>query len=100
MTMEIATRLRQSRIIEAIGSPSPAAAAHRRVRYRQGYTAPLMVQESRILQVSSFEKIQRNLARVNFSTVLSDIMIIADEVDSQLSQSVDSFLKMEQELAA
>ena len=46
----------------------------------------MMVQESRILQVSIFETIQRNLSRVDFSLVLPDVMILADEVDSQLAQ--------------
>jgi len=66
------------------------------LRCRQGYTAPLIVQESRILQVCIFETIQRNLAHVDFSTVLPDIMIIADEVDSQLTQSIDSYVKANQ----
>jgi hypothetical protein len=68
--------------------------AHGQVRYRQHYTAPLIVQESRILQVCIFETIQRNLGTVDFALVLPDIMLIADEVDSQLAQSIDSFLTM------
>jgi ActR/RegA family two-component response regulator len=89
----IATRLRKLRVIEAVATtPSPAAVAHGRLRHRQGYTAPLMVQESRILQVCIFETIQRNLSTVDFGLVLPDIMLIADEVDSQLAQSIDSFL--------
>jgi hypothetical protein len=32
--------------------------------------------------------------------VLPDIMLIADEVDSQLTQSVDGFLKMQVRAAA
>ena len=54
----------------------------------------MMVQESRILQVCLFETIQRNLGTVDFSLVLSDIMLIADEVDSQLTQSVESFFEI------
>jgi DNA-binding response OmpR family regulator len=96
----IIVRLRGVRTIEAIAHPSPAAVAHGQTRYHQGYTAPLIVQESRILQVCIFETIQRNLGTVDFSLVLSDIMLIADEVDSQLTQSVDSFLKMQEGLAA
>lgn len=91
----IATRLRKTRAIEVIAIPSPAAVAHGQLRYRQGYTAPLLVQESRILQVCIFETIQRNLATVDFGLVLPDIMLIADEVDSQLAQSIDSFLMMQ-----
>jgi hypothetical protein len=53
----------------------------------------MIVQESRILQVCIFETSQGNLAMVDFSLVLPDIMLIADEVDSQLTQSVASFLQ-------
>jgi YesN/AraC family two-component response regulator len=97
---DVAVRLRESRVIEAIARPSPAAVAHGQLRCRQSYNAPMMVQESRILQVCIFETIQRNLATVDFSLVLPDIMLIADEVDSQLTQSVDSFLKLQSAIAA
>lgn len=100
LLMDIVTRLREIRVIEAIARPSPAAVAHGQLRYRQGYDAPMMVQESRILQVCLFETIQRNLATVDFSLVLPDIMLIADEVDSQLTQSVESFLKLQSAIAA
>ena len=48
------------------------------------------------MQVSIFETIERNLATVDFTLVLPDIMIIADEVDSQLKQTIASFLSMQQ----
>ena len=51
-----------------------------------------VLQESLILQVCIFETIQPNLASVDFSLVLPDIMLIADEVDSQSTKSIDSFL--------
>jgi CheY-like chemotaxis protein len=97
MIKNITARLRGIRDIEAVDSPSPAAVAHGQSRYRQGYTAPLVVQESRLLQVSIFETIERNLSTVDFTAVLPDIMIIADEVDSQLKQTIDSFLTVQRE---
>ena len=100
MMRNITARLRADRTIEAVENPSPAAVAHGQLRYRQGYTAPLIVQESRMLQVCIFETIKRNLATVDFTAVLPDIMIIADEVDSQLKQSIDSFLTIERGKAA
>jgi len=100
MMRNITARLRADRAIEAVENHSPAAVAHGQLRYRQGYTAPLIVQESRMLQVCIFETIKRNLATVDFTAVLPDIMIIADEVDSQLKQSIDSFLTMERRGAA
>ena len=92
MMRDISAHLRAVHNVELSDRPSLAAVAHGQLRYRQGYTAPLMVQESRILQVCIFETIQRNLTSVDFTSVLPDIMIIADEVDSQLTQSVASFL--------
>ena len=100
MMRNITARLRADRTIEAVENPSPAAVAHGQLRYRQGYTAPLIVQESRMLQVCIFETIERNLATVDFAAVMSDIMIIADEVDAQLKQAIDSFLKIQQVVAA
>jgi len=93
----ITARLRVSRVIDAIDTPCAAAVAHGKLRYRQGYSAPLIVQESRILQVCIFETIERNLASVDFTSVLPDIMIIADEVDSQLKQTIESFLITQRE---
>jgi ActR/RegA family two-component response regulator len=94
MMEKIVLRLRDARVVGPVASDSPAAVAHGELRYHQGYSAPLIVQESRILQVCIFETIQYNLAHVDFSTVLPDIMIIADEVDSQLTQSIGSYVKV------
>jgi DNA-binding NtrC family response regulator len=91
----VTKRLRVIREIEAIDNPCAAAVVHGQFRSGQGYTAPMIVQESRILQVCIFETIQRNLSTVDFSVVLPDIMIIADEVDSQLKQTLQSFLSMQ-----
>jgi CheY-like chemotaxis protein len=68
-----------------------AAHEHGSLRRQQGYTAAMMVEESRILQVSIFRTLQNNLANVDFSQVLLDVMTIADEVDSQLKQAMLSF---------
>ena len=92
MIGNITARLRAARNIEATDCASPTAMAHGQLRYRQGYTAPLIVQESRVLQVCIFETIERNLSTVDFTAVLPDIMIIADEVDCQLKQCIESFL--------
>ena len=51
----------------------------------------MVVEESRILQVSIFSTIQNNLRRIDFSRVLLDVITIADEVDSQLKQAMLSY---------
>ena len=72
---------------------SMAAREHGDLRRKQGYTAAMMVEESRILQVSIFNTLQKNLARVDFSKVLLDVITIADEVDSQLKQAMFSYVE-------
>src|SRR5580765_5063640 len=94
MMRSIVARLRELRDLDPHAKPSPAAVAHGELRFQQGYSAPMLVRESRILQVCVFETIQRNLPVVDFSLVLPDVMLIADEVDAQLTQTMDSFLKM------
>jgi CheY-like chemotaxis protein len=71
---------------------SLAAREHGQMRRRQGYSAAMLVEESRILQVSIFSTLQRNLSGVDFSKVLLDVVTIADEVDSQLKQAMYSFV--------
>lgn len=71
---------------------SDAAIAHGKLRYLQGYTPAMLVHESRILQVTLFGTLQRNLSSLDFSVLLPDVMTIADEVDAQLTQSMDSYM--------
>ena len=71
---------------------SPSATSHGLLRSEQGYSAAMMVEESRMLQVSIFQTLQNNLFRVDFSLLLVGVMAIADEVDSQLAQAMASYI--------
>jgi len=71
---------------------SAAAVAHGKMRRQQGYTPGMLVHDSRILQVTLFEMLQSNLSALDFSLLLPDVMTIADEVDSQLTQAMDSYM--------
>jgi CheY-like chemotaxis protein len=71
---------------------SQSASEHGLERRRQGYTASMMVEESRILQVTIFHTLQKNLGTIDFSVLLLGVMTIADEVDSQLSQAMKSYI--------
>jgi DNA-binding response OmpR family regulator len=79
---------------------STAAVSHGKLRYLQGYTPAMLVHESRILQVTLFGTLQSNMSLLDFSLLLPDVMTIADEVDSQLTQSMDSYMKVMQKSAA
>lgn len=81
------------RVPRALGTKqvSEAAVQHGKIRHSQGYSLSMIIEESRILQVSIFDTLNKNLATVDFSLLLSDVMTIADECDSQLKQAIVSF---------
>jgi hypothetical protein len=70
---------------------SPAAVKHGKLRQKQGYSSAMLVHESRILQVAIFGTLHENLTMLDFDALLPDVMIIADEVDAQLTQTMGSF---------
>ncbi|MCU1313996.1 MAG: response regulator [Acidobacteriaceae bacterium] len=90
---ELVRRLRSFKPLGSRELVSVASEEHGRFRRRQGYSAGMLVEESRMLQVSIFETLQKNLAGIDFSILLEEVMTIADEVDSQLSQAMDSYIE-------
>src|SRR5580704_9567807 len=91
---DLIVRLRMPNIAgeESDSVCSAAAVAHGKMRKLQGYTPGMLVHDSRILQVTLFEMLQSNLNALDFSLLLPDVMTIADEVDSQLTQAMDSYM--------
>ena len=90
---DLIVRLRTSSIAgeESESICSAAAFAHGKMRRSQGYTPAMLVHDSRVLQVTLFGTLQKNLSALDFSLLLPDVMTIADEVDSQLTQAMESF---------
>jgi RsbT co-antagonist protein rsbRD N-terminal domain len=77
------------------GSKAPiseAAGHHGDLRRKQGYTVAMAVEESRLLQVSIFSMLHKDVKRLEFSTLLPDVVTIADEVDAQLKQQMLRFM--------
>jgi DNA-binding response OmpR family regulator len=89
---DLVDRLRSFKPLGTKESMSNFATDHGLSRRQQGYTAAMMVEESRVLQVSIFNTLQNNLASIDFSVLLIGVMTIADEVDSQLSQAMRSYI--------
>jgi hypothetical protein len=71
---------------------SEDAAGHGLTRRKQGYTAAMMVEESRVLQVSIFRSLHENIDYIAFPLLLPDVMTIANEVDAQLSRAVACYV--------
>ena len=78
-----------------VGTKAPiskAAGRHGLLRHEQGYTVVLLVEESRLLQVSIFTTLHNNANHVEFSALLPDVVTIADEVDAQLKEQMLRFM--------
>jgi len=71
---------------------SKAAAEHGDLRRKQGYTVAMAVEESRLLQVTIFSTLHKNVKSLEFSTLLLDVVTIADEVDAQLKEQMLRFM--------
>lgn len=99
---DVALRLSQSSASDQDSDARPSAAAviHGELRFRQGYTPAMLVHESRLLQVAIFGTLQKNLNHLDFSLLLPDVMAVADEIDSQLTQSMESYMKIMPKAAA
>ena len=89
---DLVARLRNPLPLGTSAQVSTAAEEHGRLRRDQGYTAAMMVEESRLLQVSIFQTLQNNLQKIDFSKLLVGVMAIADEVDSQLAQQMACYV--------
>jgi hypothetical protein len=81
------------RLDQGVEPPSSTAAAeHGKTRFAQGYSVAMLVEESRIFQVSTFGTLHAHQGKLNQNQVLLDVITIADEADRQLTQSVGSFM--------
>lgn len=90
LIQDVISRLRLDRGTKA--PISKAAAAHGDLRQQQGYTAAMMVEESRLLQVTIFTILNENLKRLEISELLPDVVTIADEVDAQLKEQMVRYM--------
>jgi CheY-like chemotaxis protein len=90
---ELVLRLQSHKEIGSKELVSVAAAKHGVDRRRAGYSAAMLIEESRMLQVSLFQTLQHNLASLDLSVLLIGVMTIADEIDSQLSQAMAAYIE-------
>ena len=74
---------------------STAAAHHGDLRRQQGYTVAMAVEESRLLQVTIFSMLHKDLKALDFNMPLPDVVIIADEVDAQLKEQMLRFMALD-----
>jgi hypothetical protein len=90
---DVIARLRLDRDVEP--PTSIAATEHGKVRFAQGYSVAMLVEESRIFQVSIFGTLHVHQGKLDQDWVLLDVITIADEADRQLMQSVNGYIAAE-----
>lgn len=69
-----------------------AARAHGLIRREQGFTVPLLIRETRILQDIISRCLQENLLAVEISYLISDMIAVQQTIQIQLEHSVVAFL--------
>ena len=87
---DLISRLRLDK--DAKSPISVAAATHGRVRCAQCYSASMVIEESRVFQVATFSTLHLHQSELDPNQVLADAMVIADEVDAQLMETVRSLM--------
>jgi hypothetical protein len=70
-----------------------AATAHGQRRRRQGYSAGMLVEESRLFEVVTFQTLHLYRDELAQNRLLLDVAVIADEADAQLTETVRSLVE-------
>ena len=73
-------------------SPNSAAAAHGQTRCAQGYSAAMLVEESRVFQVTTFATLHLHRSELDEKQVLLYVMVIVDESYAQLIETFRSLV--------
>jgi hypothetical protein len=62
------------------------------MRRAQGYSAAMVIDESRAFQVATFSTLHLHQGELDQNRMLLDVIVIADEVDAQLTETVRSLM--------
>jgi len=61
-----------------------------KMRHLQGYSPTMLIEESRVFQVATFNTLHLHQNELNQKQVLLNVIVIADEVDAQLTEAMRS----------
>ncbi len=96
---EIAHRI-ESYPHDVSDSAIKAAAAHGKQRHRHGYTVPMLLVESALLQKTITEMLQENLLAIDISTLIPDMYLVSEIINRTAELSVRAFLELTPEAEA
>jgi hypothetical protein len=63
------------------------------VRKKQGYTIPLLIRETRLLETVLYRCVQKNLLAVMISHLLTDLISVEQTLQILLEESASAFLE-------
>lgn len=84
--------VRGSRGTPVTADARKSAAKHGLIRFRQGYTIPMMVREAKVLRRVIGEYVQQNLMVINLSHLIPDILAMGEAVEDLLEESIRAFV--------
>jgi PAS domain S-box-containing protein len=87
---ELIGRMEENRDVVSVQA-AEAARKHGRARYRQGYTIPQILFETRVLQRVLSATIQKELLILELSTLVPDIFKTGESLESALEISIRSY---------
>lgn len=76
-----------------------AASTHGRERREQGYTLPMLAEDTSLLDIAMYEVIQDNLLSINVSSLVPNLRRVNRSLDLQLGEAIKSFLAGERKAA-
>ena len=93
LILEIADRIQNHRK-KASRMAVAAAADHGILRHQQGYTVPMLLVESAILQKTIADLLQKHLLSIDISTLIPDMHQMSEAVNCAVETSVRAFLEL------
>jgi hypothetical protein len=97
LLLDLITRLRLPEGAECPQSSS--AHDHGKARFDQAYSAPMLVEESLLLQVTIFDTLRREQRHLDPNLILLNVVTIADECDKQLKDAMEAFIELLEQAA-
>jgi len=89
--LEVATDVAEGK--ELTADNRKAYVRHGAIRYRQGYTVPLLIREARLLQASLADCIQRNFTAIEMNYLVPDTIHFMGTIDALLEDSARGFIQ-------
>jgi len=89
--LDIATGIAEGK--ELAAEERKTYARHGAIRYKQGYTVPLLIREARLLQASLADCIQRNFTGIETNYLVPDTIHFMGTIDALLEDSARGFIQ-------